>query len=333
MSVSDEDRAALDAELVAPTPQLSVPEPFYALIIGSDARSGDTVSRSDTMMLARVDIGSGVVSLVSIPRDTMVYNDSGGIEKINASYNYGPAATVRAVSELAGVDIAHYVEVSFGGLKDVVDALGGVTVNVPEDIDDAKAKLTLSAGTQVLDGATALKYARARYSVTGGDFGRAQAQRQIVEAIAREVLASSPVELPNVIGKLAESVTTDLSVTEIISYALSLQGVGGLTMYTAAVPSYVYDQGGVSYVATMYDEWRAMMQRMDAGLDLSDETAEIPAAQLANERLGSATNAAGPRDYAWLAESSPLTTDDVASADDGTAAAEDAPAAAEPSAQ
>lgn len=336
MRVDEEQQAELDEALSSPELALTdAPEPFYVLLIGSDARKGDTVSRSDTIMLARVDIAGGAVSLVSIPRDTMIYSESGYVEKINAEYNYGPAATVRAVSEFAGVDIAHYIEINFEGLKDVVDALGGITVDVPEDIDDAKAKLTISAGEQVLDGATALKYARARYSVTGGDFGRAQAQRQVAEAIAREVLASSPMELPGVIAELAESVKTDLSVADIVSYALGLQGLeGSLDVYSATAPSYAYDEGGVSYVATMYDEWRAMMQRMDAGLDPADEDAVIPAEQLADERLGAATNAAGPRDYAYLAETSALTTDDVAAADEGDDASETSQLpSAEPSAE
>ena len=120
-----------------------------------------------------------------------------------------------------------------------------------------------------------------------------------------------------------------------VSYALGLQGLeGSLDVYSATAPSYAYDEGGVSYVATMYDEWRAMMQRMDAGLDPADEDAVIPAEQLADERLGAATNAAGPRDYAYLAETSALTTDDVAAADE----ADDAPEtsqlpSAEPSAE
>lgn len=340
MSVSEEDRAALDAELVESS--AADVEPFYVLIIGSDARKNDTVSRSDTLMLARVDVSEGAVSLVSIPRDTMVVNQYGAVDKINASFVDGPAATVRAVSEFAGVQISHYVEVHFSGVRDVVDALGGITVNVPEDISDRKAKLELSAGEQVLDGATALRYARARFGVTGGDFGRAQAQRQIVEAIVDEVLASSPLELPFVVNELAESITTDLSVTDIVSYATAFQQAAsdGVTFYSASVPSYAYDDiTGVSYVATMYDEWRAMMQRMDAGLDLTDETAVIPAEQLANADLGAATNAAGPRDYAALAAVSGLTTDDVAPLEDETAAeqgeavsAEDAPVEGEPEA-
>ncbi|WP_286165851.1 LCP family protein [Olsenella uli] len=315
MRVSDDQRAELDEALADPAPaaqevQGSV---FYALIIGSDARQVDVASRSDVIMLARVDTAHATVTLISIPRDTMI-SAQGGVEKINARYNYGPAATVRAVSEFAGVDISHYVEVNFEGLEHVVDALGGVTVTIPEDIPSGNGGMAFSAGEQTLTGEQALAYARERYNVSGGDFGRAQAQRQIVEAIVREVLASSPVELPGLVGQLAESISTDLSVADIASYALEIQRSGAaLTIYSAATPSYSLSQGGVSYVATMYDEWRAMMQRVDAGLDPNDAAVQVPDEQLQNERLGAATNAAGPRDYAGLAASAGLTTDDVAS--------------------
>lgn len=311
MSVSEEDRADLEAALTEPAQEES--EAFYALIIGSDAREGDGISRSDVIMLARVDAANSCVTLVSIPRDTMIGRDDGSVEKINAAYNYGPGSTVREVSEFAGVDIAHYVEVDFEGLEEVVDALGGVTVNIPEDIPAGNGGLSFSAGEQTLNGEQALAYARERYNVSGGDFGRAQAQRQIVGAIVSQVLASSPTDMPFLVTKLAESISTDLSVADIISYALDLQGAeGGLTIYSAAAPSYALDRGGVSYAATMYDEWRAMMRRVDAGLDPNDESAEIPEEQLGDERLGAATNAAGPRDYEDLAEGSLLTTDDVA---------------------
>ena len=324
MGVAEKDRAALEAELADAS--VASTDPFYVLIIGSDARKGEAVSRADTLMLARVDVGARTVSLVSIPRDTMVTNSAGVTDKINASFLEGPAGAVRAVARFAGVRISHYAEVHFSGVRDVVDALGGITVDVPEEIHDSKAKLDLPAGEQVLDGATALRYARARFGVTGGDFGRAQAQRQVVEAIARAVLASSPAELPAVVSELAESVTTDLSVADIISYAAAFQQGEGVTFWSATVPSYAYDLPGASYVATMYDEWRAMMQRMDAGLDPADKTATIPAEQLADARLGAAENAAGPRDYAALAAASGLTTDDVAPLDGEDVAAPAAPA-------
>lgn len=124
------------------------------------------------------------------------------------------------------------------------------------------------------------------------------------------MLASSPVELPGLIGQLANCITTDLSVTDIVGYAQEFLGKE-LTVYSAICPSYTLNQDGVSYVATMFNEWKRMMQLVDAGLDPNDATAEIPSEQADNADLGAASNSPAPRDYEDLAANA-MTTDDVA---------------------
>ena len=308
MSIKDDaERQELEEEL---TPVNSASDPFYVLILGSDARESDSGSRSDVIMLARVDPSVGSVSLVSIPRDTMV-TINGSTQKINAAYAHGGSAmAVRAVSEFAGVPISHFVSVHFEELEEIVDMLGGVWVDVPESFSAGNGGMSFEAGNQLLNGQQALAYARERYHVSGGDFGRAQAQRQIVEAVIRQVLASSPVELPGLIGQLANCITTDLSVTDIVGYAQEFLGKE-LTVYSAICPSYTLNQDGVSYVATMFNEWKRMMQLVDAGLDPNDATAEIPSEQADNAELGAASNSPAPRDYEDLAANA-MTTDDVA---------------------
>lgn len=282
---------------------------FYMLILGSDAREGDGASRADVTMLCRIDPDTATVDLVSIPRDTMVEIDGYGTQKINAAYSFGGAAgAVETVSQFAGVDISHYAEVHFEELESVVDELGGIWVNVPEAFQ--AGNISFDAGEQKLNGEQALAFARERHNVSGGDFGRAQAQRIIVQAIIKQVLNTPPAELPSIVGKLASSVSTDYSVTDLVSLAQTFQGKS-LVMYSAVCPSYSLSRDGVSYVATMFDEWRAMMQRVDAGLDPSDTEASIPEPQAENERLGAASNSPAPRHYAGLAENAGLTTDDV----------------------
>lgn len=283
---------------------------FYMLILGSDAREGDGASRADVTMLCRIDADTATVDLVSIPRDTMVEIDGYGTQKINAAYSFGGAAgAVETVSQFAGVDISHYAEVHFEELESVVDELGGIWVNVPEAFQ--AGNISFDAGEQKLNGEQALAFARERHNVSGGDFGRAQAQRIIVQAIIKQVLNTPPAELPSIVGKLASSVSTDYSVTDLVSLAQTFQGKS-LVMYSAVCPSYSLSRDGVSYVATMFDEWRAMMQRVDAGLDPSDTEASIPEPQAEDERLGAASNSPAPRHYAGLAENAGLTTDDVA---------------------
>lgn len=293
---------------------------YYIGIFGSDARKGETVSRSDVTMLARIDPNQGIVDLISIPRDTMIEIDNYGIQKINAAYAFGgPSQAVHALSTFAGVPISHYVEVHFEELQDVVNQLGGIEVNVPERFYSDTSGLTIEAGKQTLDGAQALAFARERHATRAGDFSRAQAQRIIIEGIVQKVLSESPTEIPGTVESLARCVTTDYSVTDLVSLALTFKD-SGLTMYSAACPSYTLYQNGVSYVGTQYVEWQDMMRRVDANLDPTDASVEIPEPQASDTELGAATNARSPQDYQDLLADA-LTTDDVVRIDE-TARAE-----------
>ena len=229
---------------------------YYVAILGCDARPNETIARSDVTMLARVDTETGTVHLVSVPRDMMVEIEDHGTQKINAAYAFGgPSEAVKTLSTFAGVPITHYVEVHFEELKDVVNELGGIQVNVPESFYSDTSGISLEAGEQTLDGDQALAFARERHAVSGGDFSRAQAQRMIIEAIVEKVLSKSITEIPGTVESLARCVTTDYSVTDLVSLALTFKDKG-LTMYSAACPSYTLNQDGISYVGTQYAEWR-----------------------------------------------------------------------------
>ena len=283
---------------------------YYVGIFGSDARKGETASRSDVTMLARIDPDKGVVDLISVPRDTMIDIEGHGTQKINAAYAFGgPSQAVNTLSTFAGVPISHYVEVHFEELKDVVNELGGIEVNVPESFYSDTSGISLEAGEQTLNGDEALAFARERHATRAGDFSRAQAQRLIIMAIVEKVLAASPTEIPGTVESLARCVTTDYSVTDLVSLALTFKD-NGLTMYSAACPSYTLNQDGISYVGTEYKEWQDMMRRVDAGLDPTDTSVEIPEPQASDTELGAATNAASPQDYEGLVADA-LTTDDV----------------------
>ena len=283
---------------------------YYVAILGCDARPNETIARSDVTMLARVDTETGTVHLVSVPRDMMVEIEDHGTQKINAAYAFGgPSEAVKTLSTFAGVPITHYVEVHFEELKDVVNELGGIQVNVPESFYSDTSGISLEAGEQTLDGDQALAFARERHATRAGDFSRAQAQRMIIEAIVEKVLSKSITEIPGTVESLARCVTTDYSVTDLVSLALTFKDKG-LTMYSAACPSYTLNQDGISYVGTQYAEWQDMMRRVDAGLDPTDTSAEIPEPQASDTELGAATNAASPAEYRDLMADA-LTTDDV----------------------
>lgn len=167
------------------------------LLAGSDARGdgisedGTTGARTDTIMVLHKP-GSGPASLISLPRDTYVEIPGYGGSKLNAAYSYGGAPLlVQTVEGLTGLTVDHYVEIGFGGVQGVVDALGGVELCLDYDVNDYRSELVWTAGCHVADGHTALAFSRMRYSDPTGDIGRAERQRQVISAVSAEAADSS----------------------------------------------------------------------------------------------------------------------------------------------
>lgn len=269
MKMDSEQQSELDTVLSESTAQ----EPYYVLLLGSDARENDTASRSDTIILARIDANVGKATLVSIPRDTKVEIEGHGTQKINAAYAFGgPAGAVEAVEKMSGVEISHYAEIHFDELEKAVDQLGGIWVDIPESNDQTGASNTgveLNAGMQRLNGEQALAFARERYGYNEGDFQRAENQRIIVQAIADTILSLPPTELPGAVQSLANCISTDYSLDELVNLAQTFQSAEHYYFYSAMVPSTTKTIDGVSYTITLEDEWADMMQMVDTGQDPS----------------------------------------------------------------
>ena len=186
---------------------------------------------------------------------------------------------------------------NFGNLVALVDAVGGVDVEVEERIDDTDAdgstgipgakRIIIEEGMQHLDGEAALVFARSR-AYADGDFTRTENQRKLIQAIVDKVLAMPVTELPGVIEAAAQSVTTDLSVTDIINLAQQFQDEGDLVMYSAMVPSVAQYVNGISYVFTDTGQLAKMMQVVEEGGDPSGITVsdEMLAEALASEQNG-----------------------------------------------
>lgn len=243
-------------------------DPYYVLLLGTDGRPGESDYRSDTIVLMRVDPVDKKITMISIPRDTKVtYN--GTVMKINATHTYaGAEGVVTAVNELCGVKISHYVEVSFDGFSTVVDALGGVTVDVDEKIDDSKAgDEVIEAGTQTLDGAQALTYCRSR-NFADGDYTRTRHQRTFLTALINQVLATSdPAKMISVVNSVADMVSTDLSVTQIASMINQMRGMDSANIYSCTIPSTTATISGQSYVVADSTQLAKLMERVNSGED------------------------------------------------------------------
>ncbi|WP_047867993.1 LCP family protein [Nocardiopsis sp. RV163] len=196
------------------------------LVIGSDNRdemSGEAQEelsvgstpgqRSDSMMLVRLNHDRDQLTVVGIPRDLWVDIPGRGPDKINAAYAHGgPRLAVRTVESVTDVRVDHYVEVDFNGFVDVVDALGGIEVCLPEAIHDPKAQLDMEAGTHRVDGAEALAFSRTR-ATSRGDLDRIERQQQVLSAMLDQAMStetlSDPAKLTDFLDSALSSVTVD----------------------------------------------------------------------------------------------------------------------------
>ena len=223
------------------------------------------------MILARIDPQNKQVTMVSLHRDTLIDMGTNGKQKLNAAHSIGGAAyTIEVVSKFAGVPISHYAEIDFDGFKEAVDALGGVEVDVPMEINDEDAGGHLDAGLQTLNGDQALILCRARHAYDAygdGDRYRAANQRLVLSAVAKKILSSDPITMANTIQALSKYITTDFNVTDIVSLASSMQGLNTDTgIYSAMEPTTSKLVNGTWYEYVNEKEWQTMMQRVDQGL-------------------------------------------------------------------
>ncbi|MFF9195803.1 LCP family protein [Streptomyces sp. NPDC014779] len=235
------------------------------LVLGSDSRAGANAAldgaavsgaRSDTALVVHVPEGRSSAVAVSIPRDTLVTRpecgrkDGGtapGAQRVmfNSVYaQYGPACVMKTVEKMSGVRLDHYVEIDFAGFKDLVDAIGGVTIRLDEPIRDEHSGLDLAAGPQRLDGTQSLAFVRTRHGVgDGSDLGRIGNQQKFLAALLTEVkkqdLLGSPAKTYKIADSMTKALTTDselASLKALGDYAQSLNGVDPVDMDTIMLP-------------------------------------------------------------------------------------------------
>jgi LCP family protein required for cell wall assembly len=213
------------------------------LILGLDRRPSEktTISRTDTMILVTVNPAANYAGMLSIPRDLYLTMPGGFLDRINDAYVYaeidtpasGPAAAMQTVRTNFGVDVQRYMQVDLAGFVNIVDALGGIDLNVPQAIfDDAyptynygTTTVSFAAGPQQMDGEQALAYARIRHG--SSDLQRAERQQRVIQALfARLLRPAAWVRLPIILGALRISLATDLSPVDVLRLAPTLLRVG-----------------------------------------------------------------------------------------------------------
>lgn len=217
------------------------------LLLGVDYRdwvADEGPARSDTMILLTLDPLTKTAGILSIPRDLWVPIPGFKHGKINTAYYLGdayqlpgggPALAIQTVEQFIGVPVNYFAQIDFAAFVRFIDELGGVTIDVPQEIKvdllggGFKTKKTLQPGRQLLPGEWALAYARARYT-EGGDFDRAARQQQVIMAIRERILRWDMLptlvsKAPALYNELASSIRTNLSLQEVIQLAILAQEV------------------------------------------------------------------------------------------------------------
>lgn len=282
-------------------------QPVTILLIGSDGREDDDGElsggkRSDSMVLVHIDEDRSWISGLQIPRDTMITAPGcpadnaggpgfpGGLIQINGLLGYGPGCLVAAVEDLSGVPINHYVEIGFAGFADVVDALGGVDVCLPEALRDPKAQLDLPAGEQRLAGRDALALARTRHAVgDGSDLARMGHQQMVMSAIVQQVKRDGVLSRPARLYAFLDAVTSSLTVDEGLGRISTMAALGqqiadipleDVVFMSMPVEEYAPDPNRVQPGAeaeTVFERMRND-ERIDGGdtTETEDEATETP---------------------------------------------------------
>lgn len=316
-------------------------EPLNILVMGSDDRDGSgnnidgltgSGQRSDTTLLFHLSGDRKSAYGVSIPRDSLVTrpdcigDDGETIEGAdNAMWNEafavgGPACTIQQFQTLTDIKVDHFVVVDFAGFKDMVDAIDGVPVCIPEDISDPAHDIDIKAGTRELRGKEALNYVRARYTLgDGSDIGRVKRQQAFIAAMANKVVSGGVLARPDRLIGFLRAATKSLTVDPGLDNFVKISKVGlgfkdiGLSRVRFITIPWAYDtreeyRGRVVWTEDAERVWnrvlndKPMSRNLDSGtldaanLPGSPSTSQSPSDSESPSDSGSPSGDASPSD-------------------------------------
>jgi LCP family protein required for cell wall assembly len=298
--------AAAPVDAATPIPsatQVTDPAPeesghLTILLMGIDQRPDEAVpggdpGRTDSMVLVSIDFDEHVVSMVSIPRDGFVVIPGHGNERVNAAYTFGeldhtgggPELAEKTVGQLFGISIDRYALVDIHSMQQVIDDLGGIWIDNPQRLvddqyptDDYRTiKIDIPAGHQLMDGVTAVEYARTRHP--DSDYGRENRQQQVLLAIRDRALQLDVLpRLPQLLPEVRDLVHTDIGLVEaarLASFGRSLDASQIVRMQPdpSLTPSYA-GSGGASYI-DLTPAYRKMVHAMVVDPRVGSEQADI----------------------------------------------------------
>jgi len=239
---------------VANLPSLTGHKPIFILSLGSDARPGQSVigERSDSIHIIGINPAEHRASILGFPRDSWVDIPGHGTNKINAAMVYGgPHLTIATLEQLTGIHIDYYLLTWFGGLTHMVNAIGGITVDVPYPMHDSYSGADFNAGVQQLNGKQALAFSRNRHDTPEGDLSRSQNQGTLLVAALRQFqkeFAKDPSVLLTWIAAGLRNVQTELSIQQLVSLAFTSLTIPPANVKNEVVPATTGTVGSASVV-------------------------------------------------------------------------------------
>lgn len=245
---------------------------FSVLLLGID--TGDLgrtdQGRSDAIMVATVNPTDGQTTIVSVPRDTYVdIVGHGTTDKINHAYAFGGASmSMDTVQKFLDIPIDHYVAMNMAGIKELVDAVGGVEVN--NDLKFENEGNTFDIGKIHLNGEQALSYTRMRYDDPNGDYGRQGRQRNVVAAVAKKALSLDGVsQYKEVLSAIEGNMKTDMDFGMMQKIALDYRDAFK-KVEQVQMQGDGFMQDGISYQRVSGDELKRVQQILKEQLDIAN---------------------------------------------------------------
>lgn len=240
--------------------------PISFLILGLDAEGAGESRRSDSIMVATVNPEKESTKIISIPRDTLItLPNSDTQEKFNAVYpEVGITGLIEFVQDYLEIPISFYATLNFEGLVDLVDAVGGITVDAPfaftvQDSEETADAIVIEEGIQELDGEEALGYARMRKQDPRGDFGRQERQREVIAAVVDELVSiNSVTNFTDILNAIRPNLQTNMSGQQLITVATNYRpaasDIESVVLSGEASYEYIQRYNQELYVWNPYDE-------------------------------------------------------------------------------
>ena len=250
---------------------------------------------SDTNLVISVDTKTNRAAMISLPRDMRVQIPGHGYAKLNQAHSIGGAELARqTVSQTLGIPIQYYVETNFAGFSQMVDAVGGLDINVAQALSDPEypcddnqyksCGLSIPAGQQHTDGATTLKYVRCRKGTCGNDFGRAERQQQVITELIQQVLQPrhllNPVTMTNLAAAITQNVKTDMSVNQMLQFGYAFRKATKLPVinivFSTSLGGYLVSAPGSSDLLPVGGTYNVIQEYVQTIFTTSTTTPPLP---------------------------------------------------------